>query len=138
MSEAPTNTVQVAKHAHPNGSPCCEIPTVDGRKEGTGKLYYLSGKLYATETYAADDLDGPTVTYYESGAVQSELNYKAGRLDGVIKQYFPSGAIESEAAYVAGLREGKTTVYNEKGGVESVLDYHAGDIVPATPAAKSS
>jgi antitoxin component YwqK of YwqJK toxin-antitoxin module len=131
MSDAPEKTVNVVKHSHANGNPCCETPYVDGKKEGVGKLYYTSGKLYATETYADDDLNGPTVTYYENGNVQAELFYKSGRLDGVVKEYYPSGKVESMVTYLAGLREGKTVIHTEKGEVESIVYYHNGEIIEA-------
>jgi antitoxin component YwqK of YwqJK toxin-antitoxin module len=125
----------VVTHKTPEGHLCCESTYVDGRKEGPGKLFYRSGKVYAAETWVADKLNGPTITYYETGTIQAELNYKDDRLDGLVKEYFPSGKLASEEQYVSGLRHGKGTIYNEAGDVVETIEWSNGGVVPKVPAA---
>jgi antitoxin component YwqK of YwqJK toxin-antitoxin module len=129
----PQNGVVV--HKTPEGHLCCESTYVNGKKEGPGKLFYRSGKVYAAETWANDKLNGQTTTYYETGIIQAELNYKDDRLEGTVKEYFPSGKLSAEEEYVAGLRHGKSTLYNEAGEVTDRLTYSNGGVVPNPVAA---
>lgn len=113
-----------------DGSPCCETIYVDGVKNGAGRMFYRSGKVYAVETWKDGLLDGPTTLYWESGVIQAELPYRAGQLDGLAKEYFESGRIEAELTWVAGKREGVCTLYDEAGNVTKREIYKDDSLVP--------
>ena len=112
----------IVKEFFPSGKVAAEVPYKNGVRKGAGKMFYESGKLYATETYDVT-LNGPTVTYYDTGVVQAKLNYKDGLLDGLCQQFYPSGKLESEVTWKAGKRQGVCTVYTEAGAVEKKVSY---------------
>ncbi len=104
-----------------DGSPCCDATYVEGVKEGFGRMFYPSGKVYAVETWKGGQLEGPTTLYYETGVPQAELSYRAGLLDGTCKQFFASGKLESETPWIAGKRHGTATIHDEAGASRTLI-----------------
>jgi antitoxin component YwqK of YwqJK toxin-antitoxin module len=112
----------------PDGGPCCEARYAAGVKDGPGRMFHGSGKVYAVETWKNGELQGPTWLYYESGVLQAELVYKDGVLDGVCREYFEDGQLESETTWAGGKREGPCTEYGRDGSIARSLTYR--DDVP--------
>lgn len=54
------------------------IPYKQGKREGTSKKYYESGKIYAETNYKNDALHGTRKVYYSSGKLKSQVDYFKG------------------------------------------------------------
>ncbi len=54
------------------------IPYEQGKRQGTSKKYFETGKIYAETNYVDDKLHGQRKVYYRSGKVKSIVNYHKG------------------------------------------------------------
>ncbi len=52
--------------------------TVDGKKQGEWKTYYLNGQLKEVKHYLNDTLNGQSIEYYPNGNLSSRATYKMG------------------------------------------------------------
>ena len=53
---------------------------INGKLEGTAKIYYPSGQLFDKENYKNGTAEGVRTVYYENGKLKSELIYKNGEI----------------------------------------------------------
>lgn len=115
----------------------------EGKKEGTYKSYYESGKIRELSTYKGDLLVGTRYLYFENGNVEIEekyadggilngeqkvfykdgqvqivKNYENNELTGLLKVYYPSGKIKEEVTMRHNNENGPFTEYFENGQVQ--------------------
>lgn len=100
---------------------------VDGRKEGTHRIYdengnIISGEVYKMGTKTAEgvvdqtgDFQGEWELYYEDGTLRAKGNYENSLRTGDWIFYHKNGKIESEGKYVEGLPQGQWKWYYENG-----------------------
>lgn len=102
------------------------------------KDYYMSGKLYAENTYLTQDRrilnsaaaelfkHGYSKRYSEEGIVIKEGSYLYGQPTGIIKRYYPSGKIKSKYAYDNGYPEDVWVRYDEQGIPKDIHSFKNG------------
>lgn len=90
-----------------------ESPYANGKKEGTVKEYYKSGKLRSESLYKNDKKEGIQKSYDESGRLQSETSFKDGKQHGSYIWYW----------------------YDKEGNrcVQQQLEYIDGSPIPVSP-----
>ena len=103
----------------------------DGLKEGTWKLYWEVGKLFALETFKKGYPHGPNKNYYENGQLKQSYTVKStwvdGLWDGQVQEgnyfyYYENGQLEETLNYKDGNLEGPRISYYENGQVK-VMQY---------------
>lgn len=90
----------------------------NGRKVGTWKMYYPSGKIKSEITYDRGRPKGPYKTYYENGQVEEQGNWALNKQTGNFKRYYPNGQVSQNFTFnESGKRDGKQVYYHENGQV---------------------
>lgn len=70
------------------------MPYEQGKRQGTSRKYYESGKVYAETNYQDDLLHGPRKVFYSSGKLKSVVNYFKGFPGLGTEEYLTSGSIK--------------------------------------------
>ncbi|WP_335981933.1 toxin-antitoxin system YwqK family antitoxin [Fusobacterium polymorphum] len=93
---------------------------INGKKNGTEKEYYMSGKLQSATTYK-NDIPEETIMYYPNGKVYMKRNYnKTYEITYYYEngQIFLSGYVKNNSAY------GEWKYYDKKGKLVTKGEYN--------------
>jgi antitoxin component YwqK of YwqJK toxin-antitoxin module len=92
-----------------------EYEVVDGKKNGTFKIFHKNGKI-AMIGQIIDNLNqGKWQYYYPSGQIESEGTFKDDLPDGNWKWFYENGNLKEKGSYIHGNREGCWILYNADG-----------------------
>lgn len=139
---------------HKDGTPQYDGAYRDGKRHGTGKLYWGNGKLKYEGTFKAGQFSGEGKLYYETGVLQYEGEFRDGkpcgrgklyREDGSLlfegafedgepvtekreshKEYYRDGALKYDGQYLNGKRHGQGKQYRSDGTLEVEGQYRDG------------
>ena len=95
---------------------------INGKLEGTKKIFYDTGELAEEATYVKGDLHGPRKLYSEKGVVLEDLTYQEGELHGPAKFYNGKGELMSEGNYRNNQHHGVWRYY-ENGKLKEEKDF---------------
>lgn len=99
----------------------------DGRKVGTWKSYYPSGKIKNQIAYEAGRPKGPYTTYYENGQIEEQGNWSLTKNYGSFKRFYENGKVAQEFTFdESGKRNGTQKYYHENGQLMIVGDWNGG------------
>lgn len=87
----------------------------NGKRTGTWKLYYESGKLKKQSTYQNDLENGEEIFWFENGNLQKKGNYVNGKLNGKYEWYFENGQKKQEGFFVEGKEDSTWNEWFENG-----------------------
>ena len=87
----------------------------NGKKSGTWKLYFESGKLKKQSTFQNDIENGEEIFWFENGNLQKKGSYINGKLNGKYEWYFENGQKKQEGFFVNGKEEGTWSEWFENG-----------------------
>lgn len=123
---------------------------LDRKKNGIWE-YRKGDKIFSTEEYTEDKLNGIARKYFNDGTVLEIKNWKEGvlvgewklfynngklrmqalflngKLDGPMKSFDYNGVLVVEGNYKNNLREGLWTYYTKEGKLNKKLKYHLGN-----------
>ena len=89
---------------------------IDEEKDSVWNFYDSNkGLLISTETYLNGKKNGSSKIFYPTGVVSEEKNYKNNLEDGPFKQYYGDKKIKGEGAFIAGQYNGKCSWYFPNG-----------------------
>ena len=92
-----------------NNNKVSEGKVVDKKFEGKWKYYHEDSPLIMTEEFYLDGkLEGTRKVYYKSGKIAEETNYKNGIKEGQYRNYAENGIVLEESNYVNGEYDGIT------------------------------
>jgi antitoxin component YwqK of YwqJK toxin-antitoxin module len=87
----------------------------NGKKTGTWKLYYESGKLKKQSVYQNDTENGEEIFWYENGNLQKKGSYLNGKLNGKYEWYFETGQKKQEGFFLNGRADSTWSEWHENG-----------------------
>lgn len=87
----------------------------NGKRTGTWKLYFESGKLKKQATYQNDIENGEEIFWFENGNLQKKGSYTNGRLNGKYEWYFENGQKKQEGFFVNGKEDSTWKEWFENG-----------------------
>ena len=87
----------------------------NGKKTGTWKLYYESGKLKKQSAYQNDTENGEEIFWFENGNLQKKGNYINGKLNGKYEWYFENGQKKQEGFFLNGREDSTWNEWYENG-----------------------
>jgi uncharacterized protein len=114
------------------------------KKEGTGYIYFPTGKINQTIAYRAGKKEGLSKEYDKDGNLITLLEYSndflvsrekinrtdsRGQKQGDWKEFYPSGGIKSEKSYKDDQLHGYYKEYDQKGNLVLTMLYENGSIV---------
>lgn len=111
---------------------------VDGKKEGTHRVYDEEGNILGGEVYSygvktgegiidkSGDLEGDWKLYYDTGELKAEGSYIKNERDGDWIFYHKNGKIEHKGKYAKGLAQGGWTWYFDDGKLRREEYYRRG------------
>ncbi len=91
----------------------------NGRKHGTAKKFFESGKAEYIINYEDGFKNGITYWYYKTGKLYRETNYKNGFKHGLQKRYYEDGKIQAEIPYDMGEVQPGVKEYLKTGKMKS-------------------
>lgn len=100
---------------------------VEGKIQGTRKLFSPQGYLEIEENYQEGIFHGPYITYYPNGQEKKIQEYVNNRIQGMVKEFYPDGRIKAEVTFVDNLENGPFTEYFENGYKHWEGFYQGGD-----------
>lgn len=124
---------------YPDGSVKSSGGYVEGKKEGTHRIYDKDGEVIAGEVYKRGekiaegivdengDYQGHWQLYYTDGNLRAEGDYKNSMRTGDWIFYFPNGAVESKGKYVEGLPQGRWSWFYPNGDKRRNEFYRRGE-----------
>jgi antitoxin component YwqK of YwqJK toxin-antitoxin module len=77
-----------------------------GKRTGTWKLYFESGKLKKQSTFQNDIENGEEIFWFENGNMQKKGSYTNGKLNGKYEWYYENGQKKQEGFFVNGKEDG--------------------------------
>ena len=87
----------------------------NGKRTGTWKLYFESGKLKKQSTYQNDTENGEEIFWFENGNLQKKGSYINGKLNGKYEWYFENGQKKQEGFFVNGKEDSTWNEWFENG-----------------------
>ena len=87
----------------------------NGKRTGTWKLYFESGKLKKKATYQNDTENGEEIFWFENGNLEKKGSYINGKLNGKYEWYFENGQKKQEGFFVNGKEDGTWNEWFENG-----------------------
>ena len=85
-----------------NGNLEYEAEFVNGKLDGTSKVWLEDGTLYSVSQYSNDQPHGTWKKFHPNGKLMFELNYEYGQKHGHEKWYYENGNIKSEQEFEYG------------------------------------
>jgi len=98
-----------------NGVKVEEAHYVNGKLQGTRKIFRTNGSVEIEEQYDNDQITGLYKTYHLNGAVAQEANYVKGMMQGKLKSYYEDGQIKELVTMVDNEENGPFVEYHENG-----------------------
>jgi uncharacterized protein len=93
---------------------------INGKKEGTWRIYDSTGVLKEIANYKEDSLNGLRITY-ENGKIYTRAHYKMGLFVDSFFLYFQNGQIQTESWIDSlGQEQGLYKIYYENGRIRQI------------------
>ena len=117
----PRSDLQRGRFYDPRGELISEI------NDGTGKqvLCFSNGGRFLEAEFADGKRSGSVRLYYRSGRLRHEGHFRNGTAAGPFKSYYADGVLEREGEYKDGSPSGVWMHYGNNGKVISRTDYDA-------------
>lgn len=87
----------------------------NGKRTGTWKLYFESGKLQKQSVYQNDMQNGEEIFWFENGNLKKSGNYVNGKLNGKYTWYFENGQKQQEGYFLNNKEDSIWTEWFENG-----------------------
>ena len=100
-----------------------------GKRHGSGKTLFASGKIKSTYTYDSNKVIGIFTNYFENGISRNALTYKDGKLDGTYVENYANGKLKSIGSYSNDTSTGQWKYYHANGRLERIGNYKEGSAV---------
>ena len=71
-----------------------EMTYAEGKRSGTARKFYESGKIYAETPYEEDEVHGIVKLYYRNGKLKAEIPYHKSKQGLGLKEYYTSGELK--------------------------------------------
>ncbi len=88
---------------------------LNGKKNGSFKVYWLDGSVHIEGFFKNDSLDGTVRNYYPNGVLESEAKYQNGNPYGAYRYYYEDGGLQIQAEDFG---NGEHLVYDSLGQLE--------------------
>ncbi|MDR0941143.1 MAG: hypothetical protein LBM68_02830, partial [Bacteroidales bacterium] len=108
---------------YPNGTKHRTGAIKNGLNEDVWTTYDSQGRIWLTQQYSKDVLNGALINRYSNGTSFIKCNYIDGELDGYYVKYYRSGNVSSEGYYAADTKIGEWKEYLDN-GVMSKISYY--------------
>ena len=106
-----------------------EYNVVNGKKEGTFKIFYHDGNPQIVGQMFNNKNEGLWRYYYDSPQLESQGNFKNDLPDSTWTWYFIDGKLKECGNFSSGMRIGKWISYNETGTITSEKYFEDGKVV---------
>jgi antitoxin component YwqK of YwqJK toxin-antitoxin module len=123
---------------YPDGKVKSSGGYVEGKKEGTHRVYASTGEVISGELYSKGEKIGEGIVdqnggfqgdwklYYDSGELKAEGKYEDSERTGEWIFYHPNGTVEHKGKYVKGLPQGAWKWYYDNGKLRRDEFYRRG------------
>ena len=95
----PSTQKKVERSYFSNGNLEYEAEFVNGKLDGTIKVWLEDGTLYSVSKYSNDQPHGTWKKFHPNGKLMFEVNYEYGQKNGYEKWYYENGSIKSEQEF---------------------------------------
>ena len=101
----PNSSIQkeVKQSFFSNGNLEYEAEYVNGKLDGTSKVWLEDGTLYSISKYSNNQPHGIWKKFHPNGKLMFEVNYEYGQKHGVEKWYYENGNLKSEQEFDFGI-----------------------------------
>jgi antitoxin component YwqK of YwqJK toxin-antitoxin module len=100
---------------HPNGNKMIEVSLKSGLPDGPVSIYFETGQINETRSYAKGKMHGTWITWNEEGVKIAEANFKNNLKHGDWFIWDDAGTLRFEMHYSVGNKVGSWKMFNEKG-----------------------
>ena len=111
----PSTQKEVKQSFFSNGNLEYEAEYINGRLDGTSKLWLKDGTLYSISKYSNNQPHGIWKKFHPNGKLMFEVNYEYGQKHGVEKWYYENGHPKSEQEFDFGISISEITRWNIDG-----------------------
>ena len=92
----PSTQKKVEQSYFSNGNLEYEAEFVNGKLDGTSKVWLKDGTLYSVSQYSNDQPHGTWKKFHPNGKLMFDVNYEYGQKHGNEKWFYENGSIKSE------------------------------------------
>ena len=92
----------VERSYYQNGNLEYEAEFVNGKLDGTSRVWSVDGNLYSKSEYSNGQPHGVWIIFHSNGALMHEVQYEYGQKHGVEKWYYENGQLKSEQKFSYG------------------------------------
>ena len=98
----PSIQKEVERSYFSNGNLEYEAEFVNGKLDGTGKVWLEDGTLFSVSQYSNDHPHGNWKKFHPNGKLMFAVNYEYGEKHGTEKWYYENGQVKSEQEFEYG------------------------------------
>ena len=98
----PSTQKEVKQSFFSNGNLEYEAEFVNGKLDGTSKVWLEDGTLYSVSQYSNDQPHGAWKKFHQNGKLLFAVNYEYGEKHGTEKWYYENGQVKSEQEFEYG------------------------------------
>jgi len=98
-----SNKRAVERSYFQNGTLEFETEYINGKLDGTSKVWLEDGTLYSISKYSNNQPHGIWKKFHPNGKLMFEVNYEYGQKHGVEKWYYENGNLKSEQEFDFGI-----------------------------------
>ena len=98
----PSTQKKVERSYFSNGNLEYEAEFVNGKLDGTSKVWLEDGTLFSVSQYSNDHPHGNWKKFHPNGKLMFAVNYEYGQKHGVEKWYYENGQVKSEQEFEYG------------------------------------
>ena len=95
----PSTQKKVERSYFSNGNLEYEAEFVNGKLDGTSKVWLEDGTLYSVSQYSNDQPHGTWKKFHPNGKLMFDVNYEYGQKHGNEKWFYENGSIKSEQEF---------------------------------------
>ena len=95
----PSTQKKVERSYFSNGNLEYEAEFVNGKLDGTSKVWLEDGTLYSVSQYSNDQPHGTWKKFHPNGKLMFDVNYEYGQKHGNEKWFYDNGSIKSEQEF---------------------------------------
>jgi len=111
----PSIQKEVRQSFFSNGNLEYKAEFINGKLDGTSKVWLEDGTLYSISKYSNNRPNGIWKTFHPNGKLMFEVNYAYGQKHGVEKWYYKNGNLKSEQEFDFGISISEITRWNIDG-----------------------
>jgi len=95
----PSTQKKMERSYFSNGNLEYEAEFVNGKLDGTSKVWLEDGTLYSVSQYSNDQPHGTWKKFHPNGKLMFDVNYEYGQKHGNEKWFYENGSIKSEQEF---------------------------------------